>query len=633
MCGIVGYAKTTAAPGLDALFLQRACHAMRHRGPDGEGTWVDENAGLGHRRLSIIDLAGGAQPMGDASGRYWITFNGEIYNYKALREDLKSRGHAFRTHSDTEVILYSFIEWGADAPRRFRGIFAFGIWDRHERSLFLSRDHFGVKPLFYRPKSDSITFASELKPFIGLDGSSADVDRESVADFLALGYVLGPKTILKGVNKIAPGTSLLWRAGAVRHLPYWDLATAATEAASERPSDETLMEQYRTHLARAVESQMVSDVPVGAFLSGGLDSSSIVYHMGPHATRPLRTFSVGFTDPRFSEALGTEHHAEVIPDDLAQRLPALVRAFDEPLGDTSIVPTHFVAKLAAKHVKVVLSGDGADETLAGYDTYVADALQARYACVPASIHRLALRVARLIPPSGRKVGPDYKVRQFLAHAHSEPERAHFGWRTYFGADERRALLGTSTSAYDPFATYAAHYEPVAGANPLNRSLYVDIKTWLAEDILPKVDRASMAAGLESRVPFLDVDLVEFTMRLRPDQRMRGFRRKVILRRAMQARLPKVVLNRSKSGFNAPVSGWFRGSLRKLTEDLLDQASPLVDVGGSLTRTLWREHLSGAADHGFRLWCLASLLLWEREVARPGPMPGPAPDLRRPKGRQ
>jgi asparagine synthase (glutamine-hydrolysing) len=290
------------------------------------------------------------------------------------------------------------------------------------------------------------------------------------------------------------------------------------------------------------------------------------------------------------------------------------------------VPTHFVAKLAANHVKVVLSGDGADETLAGYDTYVADALQAHYARVPDSIHRLAMWIARLIPPSGRKVGPDYKVRQFLAHAHGEPERAHFGWRSYFGAEERRALLGTSNSAYDPFASYSTHYDAVPRANPLNRSLYVDIKTWLAEDILPKVDRASMAAGLESRVPFLDVDLVEFTMRLCPDQRRKGFRRKVILRRAMQNRLPRAVLSRSKSGFNAPVSAWFRGSLRCLAEDLLAQTSSLVDVGGSLTRNLWREHLSGAADHGFRLWCLASLLLWEREVARPGLPPEPASDL-------
>jgi asparagine synthase (glutamine-hydrolysing) len=582
--------------------------------------------GLGHRRLSIIDLGGGAQPMSYMDGRYWITHNGEIYNYRELRHDLAARGHRFRTTSDTEVVLAAVAEWGAQAPKAFRGIFAFAVWDTKERRLFLARDHVGVKPLLYYHRPDGcLIFASELKAILRATCVPREVQPEGLADYLALGYVLGARTILRGVSRLPPGSSLLWEDGRIRAERFWDPAPVPADGSRRARPEGEQVEEYSALLAQAVSRQMVSDVPVGAFLSGGIDSSTIVYHMRAHSKHRIGTFSMGFVEPSYSEldharrvaaTLGTEHRTEVVEADVAATLPALARQLDEPLGDTSTIPTYFLSRLARQHVKVVLTGDGADETLAGYDTYVADRLQRLYRRVPAALHhRLLLPMSRWIRISRRKVGLGYKIRQFVAHAGRAPEEAHYGWRLLFEPTDRAVLLGHSADGYDPFATYREYYDRAAAANPLDRALYVDLNTWLASDILTKVDRASMAVGLEARVPFLDVDLVEFTMRLPAPLKMRGLRRKVVLKRAMAGKLPSFVLKRRKSGFNAPVSDWLRGGLRDMTDDLLAGSSALVDLRHPVVTALWGAHRSGVADHGFRLWSLLSLLLWEREVLR------------------
>jgi asparagine synthase (glutamine-hydrolysing) len=370
---------------------------------------------------------------------------------------------------------------------------------------------------------------------------------------------------------------------------------------------------------------MVADVPVGAFLSGGLDSSTIVERMRWHTQQRLLTFSMGFAESSYSElhyaervaqALRTEHRQQLASGDIAAELPGLIRAFDEPLGDTSIIPTFQVARLARSEVKVVLSGDGADEILAGYATYTADALQRHYRRLPEWFHRhLAMPLARRIPITRRKVGAGYKIRQFIAHAYGSPERAHYGWRLLFDRPAQLDLLGLGAEAYDPFDAYAAFFDEVVGAQPLNSALYVDIQTFLANDILTKVDRASMAVGLEARVPFLDSQLVEFALRLPPALKMRRGRGKVILRHAMRHQLPATVLRRAKSGFNSPVGDWLRTTLRPLIVDALGSHSTLIDTRHPTIQDLWRGHVEGRTEGGFRLWALLALLLWERHVLK------------------
>jgi asparagine synthase (glutamine-hydrolysing) len=624
MCGIAGYATSSGDNGLDESFLRRTCETLRHRGPDGDGVWLAAGVGLAHRRLAIIDLASGAQPM-SYLGRYHITFNGEIYNYRELRQRLAGKGHRFQTSSDTEVILAAFAEWDEDAPMQLRGIFAFAIWDAERRRLFLARDQLGVKPLLYSADPSAIVFASELKAILEAPSIPRDIDREGLADYLALGYAIGEKTILRGIRRLRAGSTLTWDAGHTRLQRYFDLAPEVLGPSDTR-SDAKLIEEFDGRLEEAVRLQLVSDVRVGAFLSGGLDSSAIVEHMRRRTSQAPLTFSMGFAESNFSELgyaqevarfLRTDHRQELAKGDIAAELPTLVRAFDEPLGDSSTIPTFQVSRLARSQVKVVLSGDGADEIFAGYTTYTADALQRYYRALPEWLHRgIALPLSRSLPPSRRKVGLDYKLRQFVAHAHGSPERAHFGWRLLFDQPARLALLDESAGGYDPFDAYQTFYDEVRGAEPLNRSLYVDIQTWLVNDILPKVDRASMAVGLEARVPYLDHELVGFAMRLPRRLKMHGLRRKVVLRLAMRGRLPESVLRRRKSGFNSPVSDWLRGPLRPVMEDALGRPSTLVHAAHPTLQGLWRAHLGKRVDAGFPLWTLLTLLLWERHVLRP-----------------
>ncbi|MBM4268328.1 MAG: asparagine synthase (glutamine-hydrolyzing) [Deltaproteobacteria bacterium] len=629
MCGIAGEVFFDGSP-ISREWMRHAGETLRHRGPDGDGTYAAPGVGLVHRRLSIIDVEGGRQPMSWAGERYWITFNGEIYNYEALRGELEGRGARFRTHSDTEVLLAAWEAWGLDALRRLSGIFAFGLWDRDTRSLLLARDPLGVKPLLFHESAGGIRFASECKALLAHPAVAPEVDAQGLRDYLTLGYVLGPRTIVAGVRKLEPGHYLFAQDGRVRRGAYWDLAAVMRasdggEGARSRGTDQERIEAFDACLDAAVHRQMVSDVPLGSFLSGGLDSSSIAYYAQRHARGALQTFSMGFDEASFSETayarevashLGTSHHEGTATGKTLDELRDLVWYYDEPLGDTSIVPTWDLAGLARRHVKVALSGDGCDEILAGYDTYVADLFQRAYARLPASLHRGIVRpLTSLIPATDRKVALDFKIRQFVLHAHAGPERAHFGWRTMFDDDDVCALAGQRTAgASDPFDAYVRHYDAVRSAPPLDQSLYVDVKTWLVDDILTKVDRATMACGLEARVPFLDVAVVEAAMRLPGRLKLRRLERKVALRRIMSGRLPDSILSRKKRGFNAPVTRWLRGRLREDVSDLFaSRASTLVDLGAPALQSLWREHLDGRADHGFKLWTILCLGLWEERV--------------------
>jgi asparagine synthase (glutamine-hydrolysing) len=624
MCGIAGEVRFDGSAG-DPAWSHRAAELMRHRGPDGQGVFDEPGITLVHRRLSIIDIEGGTQPMAYADGRYWITYNGEIYNYRELRAELEARGHAFRTRSDTEVILAAYAAWGVDALPKLRGIFAFGLWDRVERALLLARDHLGVKPLLFHADATGVRFASEFKALLAHPAVARRVDPQSLRQYLALGYVMAPRTIVAGVAKLPAGRYLRIRAGRVHEAAYWDLAAVACDVADAGPSDEEHTQAFDALLDRTIAEQMVSDVPLGSFLSGGLDSSAIAFYANRHAAGGLQTFSMGFEEASFSELafaeqtathLRTVHRQEIVHPKTLDQLGDLVWFYDEPLGDTSIVPTYDLAHFARRHVTVVLSGDGSDEILAGYDTYVADRFQRLYARLPGWLHRgLVQPLVERLPSSYRKVALDFKIRQFVAHAHTSLERAHFGWRRMLDEHESDALIGTPARPEDdPFLPYAEHFAAVAGAPTLNQLLYVDLKTWLVDDILSKVDRATMASSLEARVPFLAPPVVEAALRLPMHLKLRGLERKVVLRRLMRNRLPAAIVRRKKRGFNAPVSQWLRGPLRHDVSELFRaRAGSVVDFGNPVLQQLWAEHCSGAVDHGHKLWTVLSLALWERRV--------------------
>jgi asparagine synthase (glutamine-hydrolysing) len=567
MCGLVGFVDDRAdgAADVERRVLAMA-RALAHRGPDDERLWREGPVALALRRLSILDLATGQQPMRGDRGAV-IVHNGEIYNYLELRRDLEAAGERFRTESDTEVLLRLWERHGPACLDLLNGMFAFAIWDPRRRRLFLARDRLGEKPLFYFHSGRFLAFASEIKALLALERVRAGtgVDPRAVSDFLSYGYVLGPKTAFRGIERLPPAHYAVFdpETGSLRASDYWPIADRFRAPA--RPYDRSAREEFAALLGDAVRIRLRSDVPLGAFLSGGLDSSSIVVAMKRHAQGDVRAFCARFADSSYDETPYARTVAdragvgltEIAGDaDRADHLGRLVWQTDEPFADTSILPTFRLCRAARQSVTVALSGDGGDELLAGYPTVLADRWYGLYRRLPLGVQRGAKRLAdRLLRPSYRKVSLDYKVRQFLGAAGLSPERAHAWWRTVFGEDEKRELMSPALReacrSYDPFAAFAEHFARVAGASPLSRFLYVDIKTWLPDDILVKTDRMSMAHGLELRAPFLDHRLIELVAGFADEAKLAGARKKVILKDVMRPHLPATVIRRWKRGFSAP----------------------------------------------------------------------------------
>lgn len=605
------------------MWVQQACQIMAHRGPDGDGYYNTEQVALGHRRLSVIDLSTGEQPM-HYMGRYTITYNGEIYNYVELKQALIKEGFPFATESDTEVILAAYACWGIDALNKLNGIFAFAIWDNEEKSLLIARDHLGVKPVLYYHDERGICFASELKALLEHSRVPRHIDPCAMRDYLAMGYVLSPKTIIDGIYKLPAGSYLYVKNGDITQNAYWNLAESTT-ASRFKASDAEIIQNFSDILVGSIEKQMVSDVPVGAFLSGGIDSSTICLFANQYTPHALKTFSAGFNEATYSELdyaqqvanhIHSDHQQDTISPLSMEELSKLVWKYDEPLGDTSLIATYFVASLARDQVTVVLSGDGGDELLAGYDTYLADKFQSIYRKTPSMIHHnLVQPLVNHIPSSYAKVSWSFKIKQFISQAYNSPERAHYGWRIMFHENEIDEIT-RSTTQYDPFDTYQSHYKPVGSASELNQALYVDIKTWLVDDILAKVDRASMACSLEARVPFLAPDVVEFAMRIPDNLKLRGLQRKYILKQMVKDKLPADIIHRKKRGFNTPIGIWMRDTLAPDVDRLLTQSSStLINTQSPMIQQLWQEHKSGQVDHTFKLWTLVSLLMWEDAVLK------------------
>jgi len=624
MCGICGAVSSQPEYFVDEEVLQRMCRVMRHRGPDDEGYYVDAYAGLAMRRLSIIDLSSGKQPITNEDGTLWIVFNGELYNYRELRAQLEPKGHVFATHSDTEVILHAYEEYGDRCVELFNGMFAFAIWDTKERRLFIGRDHLGIKPLYYWARGGRLVFGSELKCLTSHPETPRDVDLAALNQFLTLEYIPSPRTIFSDVQKLPAGHRLAFQNGEVTVEQYWDIPF------HETPTDEATCAQMLSDLLDdAVKMQMVSDVPLGAFLSGGLDSSTIVACMSEASSTPVKTFSIGFEDQTYNELpyaravarkFGTDHYEEILQPNIADLAEKLMGHLDEPFGDFSIFPTYMVSEMARRHVKVVLSGDGGDELFGGYDTYVAQKLDRYYRLLPSKMRQTALPgLIGLVPPQPAKKGIINKTKRFVEGAALPASLQHTRWMTFMSEQEKAALyqpeLHAAINGSTPAAVIESYFQRAAKAESLAQQQYVDIKTYLVDDILTKVDRMSMAASIESRVPLLDYRIVEFAVNLPPQLKMHRGQTKVILRRAMADRLPAEVLNKPKQGFSIPLKHWLSGPLRPMMTDLLSVES--VQRRGYFRPevvTSWMtEHVNNRANHSHRLWALMVLELWHRNV--------------------
>ena len=637
MCGICGAAWIDDDPGLPAPALDGMVARLRHRGPDDAGTHRDRNVALGFRRLAIVDLAGGHQPLANEDGTIWTVFNGEIYNFPQLRRRLEARGHTLRTQGDTEVLVHLYEDEGPDLFGLLRGMFALGIWDAPRRRLVVGRDRLGQKPLVYRhdPANGRLTFASELKSLLTLPAADIprDVDPAAIDEYLTLGYVPYPSTIFRGVRKLPPAHYAVWEEGKLALHRYWN---PAFNHEADRPLAEAT-EELRATLDDAVREQMVADVPLGAFLSGGVDSSIVVALMQRASARPVKTFAIGFGDPAFDETgyaelvarhLGTEHQTFRVEPDAWATLPALAEQFDEPFADSSSLPTWFVARETRRHVTVALTGDAGDELFAGYDRYRAVALGAQLDRLPPRLRRwLGGPLARLVPASSRAKTRLRAAKRFLERVDLPPDRRYLGWVTLFDEPDRADLYAPAfldrldqAGAGDPAAVLVEALGAAPRRDPVTRATVADLLTYLPGDLLVKVDQATMAHSLEARGPFLDHRVVELALAMPAAHklRLRGGRSKVVLKGAFADLLPPAIRTRPKMGFGVPLDRWFRGPLRDhLAEVLLDPRALGRDLfRPDAVRALIDDHHAGRRDHAYRLWALLMLELWFRHHLDP-----------------
>jgi asparagine synthase (glutamine-hydrolysing) len=624
MCGIAGKFVYDASASIDRRLLQSMTDAVVHRGPDADGYYLGPGIALGHRRLRIIDLVTGDQPLANEDGSVRVIFNGEIYNFEELRRALEARGHAFRTRSDTEVIVHGYEEWGDRAVERFRGMFAFALWDERRRRLLLARDRAGVKPLHYAELPDGIVFGSEIKSLIEDPDVPRDWSAEAIDAFLTLLYIPAPRTVFDAIRKLPAAHYLVAERGSVTLHRYWDLEFGGNAG---RQALGTITEEQELHdideaLREAVRLRLISDVPLGAFLSGGIDSSAVVRYMVETSDAPVVTTSVGFGQATFDELayaesvaryLGCEFHPQIANPQIEQLLPKLAWHFDEPFADSSAVPTYYVSAAARSLVTVALSGDGGDELWAGYARHRVEQWRGRACKVLGRAAPLAAFVARALPLS-------VKGARALRHLALRPDKWYALQHAYglFEPEAKPALYSDGFTAAarqaDPFAPFRDAWQSCRSADPVDRAMYVDFRTYLPDDIMTKVDRMSMAVSLEAREPLLDHLLLERTAAVPSALKLKNGTTKYLLRRLLERRVPQAILERKKHGFDAPIGAWLHGPLAEMTADLLTDGR--LRARGLFRQAevdrLWKEHRSGRGDHAHRLWQLLMLELWFRQ---------------------
>ena len=631
MCGIVGYTHPDAR--VDPRLIRRITARLEHRGPDQQGVHVSDSVSLGAVRLKIIDLEGGDQPISSDDGQTTLVYNGEIYNYRELRQELERHGHCFRSRSDTEVVLRAFIEWDTACLPKLRGMFALALWQQNRRRLILARDRLGIKPLYFARRDGHIYFGSELKAILAHPEIPRVLDLAALDLYLSLHYVPWPRTMIEGIEKLPPGHYLEWQAGEAALRRYWELRFDSSPISEREAAD-----QLDALLRRSIREHLVADVPLGVLLSGGIDSSTIV-HYAAEACPRLKTFSISFAGRSFDETryfravaerYGTDHHELDLARDLD--LEGVIRRLadyaDEPNGDSSLLPVWYLSQLCRRQVTVALSGEGADEIFGGYLTYQADRLARLARVVPALARRALLAAARRsLPVSEDKIGREYMIKRFLEGSLLPPLEAHCYWNGGFSSQQKQRL-----AAFAPMQTLDGLAQD-APAGFLDRFLWFDQRYYLSDDILAKVDRMSMAHALEVRPPYLDHEIVEFAARLPERLKIRGGCQKYLLKFLMRDRLPKSILRRKKIGFDIPAHDWLRRELKPLLLDALNPSS-LDRIGvfrhGAVEK-LMRDHFDRRVNAGFHLWGLLILLLWVdrwqiRSPASPEEVPAATPAL-------
>jgi len=626
MCGINGIYHFQATADVDQKLVRRMTEVLTHRGPDDEGFYFDDRVGLGHRRLSIIDVAAGHQPLGNETGRIQIVFNGELYNFQELRKNLISQGHRFKTNSDTEVIVHQYEQDGVGCLEKFRGMFAFAIWDADRQQLFAARDRLGQKPFVYAEREGKFYFASELKAILEDRTFPRQLDPRALDHYLTYQYVPAPMTIFRGIYKLQPGHYMLVnRQGIVREEPYWQLSFKDKLQLRE----EEYCERFRTLLDEATRLRLISEVPLGAFLSGGVDSSAVVASMAKLSAKPVKTFSIGFTEKRYDETayaaqvaarFGTEHEQLTVKPNAIDILPKLIWHYNEPYADASAIPTYYVAQMTRQHVTVALNGDAGDESFAGYERYLAMKIGQGINVVPRALRKEMFGALAGFLASGadEKKGFFSRTRRFSSMMKEEGVDRYLHLVRFFERAEREKMYRPSLrqSLQSSWAEdyIREKYAATDAPDEVERIMQLDINTYLPEDLLVKVDIATMANSLEARSPLLDHKLVEFAARVPLEYKLRGRTGKYLMKQALRGILPDQILDRSKMGFGVPISEWFRGELSGYLEDHLfaaDCASrEYFDM--DFLRQLSDQHQNRFRDHGYRLWALLNFELWHRQ---------------------